>query len=102
LEFHKLGVPVQQQPKLIVRYEGQPVGVFFPDFWIDQRLIIEVKAVKTLLPEHEAQLVHYLAATGIDNGLLINFSASVQVKRKFREFRSKDLPCAAFLAVSLE
>ena len=102
LEFDKLGVAVQQQPRLIVRYEGHPVGVFFPDFWIDQQLIIEVKAVKTLLPEHEAQLVHYLVATGIDDGLLVNFGPSVQVKRKFREYKSKDRPCAAFLAVSLE
>jgi GxxExxY protein len=102
LELDKLGIDARQQGKLPVWYDGQRVGVFYPDLWIEGQLIVEVKAVQTLIQEHEMQLIHYLAATGIDNGLLINFSASVQVKRKFREFRSKDLPCAAFLAVSLE
>ncbi|MCA9999428.1 MAG: GxxExxY protein [Anaerolineales bacterium] len=49
--------------------------------------IIEVKAVQTLSKAHEAQLVNYLTTTGFEVGLLINFgSASVQVKRKHRDF----------------
>ena len=59
--------------------------MFYPDLWIDKKLIVEIKAVQQLVIEHEIQLVHYLAATKIDNGLLINFSSAVQVKRKFRE-----------------
>ena len=89
VELDKFGIDARQQIKLPVWYEGQPVGVFYPDLWIDQQLIIEVKAVQSLLPEHEIQLIHYLAATGIDNGLLINFSASVQIRRKFREYKPK-------------
>ena len=87
VELDKIGIETRQQSKLPVWYEGQPVGVFYPDLWIDKQLIIEVKAVKSLLPEHEIKLIHYLAATHIDNGLLINFASSVQVKRKFREFK---------------
>ena len=86
VELDKLGIEARQQSKLPVWYEGQPVGVFYPDLWIDKQLIIEVKAVQSLLPEHEIKLIHYLAATHIDNGLLINFASSVQVKRKFREY----------------
>ena len=89
VELDKFGIDARQQIKLPVWYEGQPVGVFYPDLWIDQQLIIEVKAVQSLLPEHEIQLIHYLAATGIDNGLLINFSSSVQIRRKFREYKPK-------------
>ena len=45
-------------------------------------MILELKAVKEIHPAHEAQLVNYLKATGIEIGLLINFGESVQVKRK--------------------
>ena len=86
-ELDKLGIEARQQTKLPVLYEGCPVGVFYPDLWIEKQLIIEVKAIQSLLPEHEIQLRHYLAATGIENGLLINFASSVQVKRKFRDYK---------------
>ena len=85
IELRKLGIPARQQVKLPVLYEGEPVGVYFPDLWIENQLIIELKAVITLAPEHELKLIHYLAATGIDNGLLINFGDTVQVRRKFRQ-----------------
>ena len=91
IEMDKLHISVHQQKELPVSYEGQLVGVYFPDLWIDQQLIIEIKAVQNLTREHEVQLVHYLAATGIDDGLLINFGSSVQVKRKFREYKPRGL-----------
>lgn len=86
LELDKLGIDSRQQGKLPVLYEGHPVGLYYPDLWIDGQLIIEIKAVQSLVPAHEVTLVHYLTATAIDNGLLINFGPSVQIKRKFREF----------------
>ena len=85
LELNKLGIHARQQVKLPVFYEGQQVGLYFPDLWIENHLIIEIKAILTLAPEHEMQLIHYLTATGIDDGLLINFGASVQIKRKYRK-----------------
>jgi GxxExxY protein len=78
-----------QQEELDVFYEGERVGHFKPDLWIPNTLIIEVKALKTLSKAHEVQLVNYLTATRVDNGLLINFGPSVEVKRKFREFKPK-------------
>ena len=89
IELRKLGIYARQQVKLPVLYEGQQVGLYFPDLWIENQLIIELKAILTLAPEHEIKLIHYLAATGIENGLLINFGDTVQVKRKFREYK----PC---------
>jgi GxxExxY protein len=85
-ELDRLGIKVQQQGQLPVLYENHLVGIFHPDLWIQEQLIIEIKAVQSLVPEHEAQLVHYLVATGIDTGLLINFGSSVQVRRKFRRY----------------
>jgi GxxExxY protein len=90
IELDKAGIDARQQDRLPVMYKGQTVGVFYPDLWIDKQLIVEIKAVQQLIIEYEIKLVHYLAATGIDNGLLINFSSTVQVKRKFREYRSAE------------
>ena len=92
IELKNHGIYVQQQVKLPVWYEGQQVGIYFPDLWIEKKLIVEIKAAVGLAPEHEMQLVHYLAATGIDHGLLINFGAKVQIKRKFREYKPKGVP----------
>jgi len=89
LELKQRGIYVLQQWKLPVLYEGQQVGLYFPDLWIEERLIIEIKAIVTLAPEHERKLIQYLTATGIDHGLLINFGDTVQIKRKFREYKPK-------------
>ena len=87
IELRKLGIYARQQVKLPVLYEGQQVGLYFPDLWIENQLIIELKAILTLAPEHEIKLIHYLAATGIENGLLINFGNTVQIRRKFRDYK---------------
>jgi GxxExxY protein len=89
IELEKLRINVRQQVRLPVWYEGHQVGVYYPDLWIEGPLIIEIKAALTLVPEHESQLIHYLTATGINDGLLINFASSVQVKRKFRDYKTK-------------
>lgn len=51
--------------------------------------MLELKAIRALSQQHEVQLVNYLTATGIDIGLLINFGLSVQIRRKFREYRPR-------------
>lgn len=89
IELEKAGICVKQQQPIKVCYDGQVVGDYFADLCIEENLIIEIKAVQALVKEHEAQLVHYLTATGVNNGLLINFGPSVQVKRKFREYKPK-------------
>jgi GxxExxY protein len=89
VELGRIGITALQQEDLDVFYDGQRVGHFTPDLWIRDELIIEVKSVQTLSKAHEVQLVNYLAATRIDNGLLINFAPSVEIKRKFREFKPK-------------
>ncbi len=89
IELRKQGIYARQQVKLPVWYDGQRVGMYFPDLWIENQLIVELKAIVALAPEHEMKLIHYLAATGIDNGLLINFGDIVQIRRKFREYQPK-------------
>jgi GxxExxY protein len=89
IELEKLGLEVKQQEPINVTYDGQVVGEYYADLWVDERVVIELKAAQTLATQHEVQLVNYLAATGIDCGLLLNFGPSVQVKRKFREYKPK-------------
>jgi len=89
IELEKHGLKPTQQAELNVWYEDQIVGKFKPDLWLPEKLIIEIKSVQNLVKEHEVKLVHYLAATNINDGLLINFGQSVQVKRKFREYKPR-------------
>jgi GxxExxY protein len=88
IELEKLGLRVKQQEPINVSYEGQVVGEYYADLWVEERVVIELKALQTLVKQHEVQLVNYLAATNIDSGLLLNFGPSVQVKRKFREYKT--------------
>jgi GxxExxY protein len=90
IELAKQSLTVRQQEPILVHYDGQVVGEFYADLWVEDRVIVELKAVRTLDKMHEVQLVNYLAATGIDTGLLLNFGPSVQVKRKFRQYKSKN------------
>ena len=89
IELEKAGLRVKQQEPINVLYDGQVVGEYYADLWVDERVIVELKAALALAKEHEVQLVNYLTATGVNDGLLINFGPSVQVKRKFREYKPK-------------
>jgi GxxExxY protein len=66
-------INVDVEASVEVMFRGSRIGVFYPDLLVDQKVIIEIKAVKTLLPEHEAQLLNYLRASNIRIGLIINF-----------------------------
>ena len=71
--------------KMNVYYEDEVVGEFRADMIVDHRVILELKAVNNLASAHEVQLVNYLTATQLDNGLLINFGApKLEIKRKYR------------------
>lgn len=87
IELERVGFHVKQQATVEVYYEGECVGEFFADLLVQDRILIELKAVSRLLLEHDVQTVNYLNATGIESGLLINFCKSVEVRRKFREYQ---------------
>jgi GxxExxY protein len=93
IELRKLGVQVDNQRPIKVYYDGQVVGNFEADLFVARVVIVELKAVSTLLRVHEVQLVNYLKATGIDVGLLLNFGEQrVEVKRKLRVLPEADEP----------
>ena len=82
IELGKRGLRAVKEAPITVRYDGQIVGDFVADLIVEDKIILELKAVKEFHPSHEAQLVNYLKATGIEVGLLINFGEKLQVKRK--------------------
>jgi GxxExxY protein len=89
-EVRKAGLTVERQRPIRVVYDGVVVGDFVADMLVEDRVLIENKAVQTLALQHEVQLVNYLSATGIEIGLLLNFGASsLQVRRKHRIYRPK-------------
>lgn len=74
--LRKLGFDVKQQHPLAVQDEdGTMIGDYFADLFVDNRLIIELKAARTFADEHVAQILGYLKASRIEHGLLINFGS---------------------------
>ena len=70
----KLGIKVKQQHPLTVYDEdGTVLGDYFADLFIDDRLIVELKACKSVVGEHIAQILGYLKSSRIETGLLVNF-----------------------------
>jgi GxxExxY protein len=90
VELNKRGLVYEIEKPISVYYENVLVGDFKADIVVEGILILELKAVQSLHMAHEIQLVNYLTATGIDNGLLINFgSDELQFKRKYRVYRKQ-------------
>lgn len=91
IELKKHGLTFEVEKPICVYYDGLMVGDFKADIVVENMLILELKAVQTLHVAHEVQLVNYLTATGVDNGLLINFGSEIiQFKRKYRLYRKTE------------
>ncbi len=73
-ELKKRGVPFVAQQELQLMYKGEPLRqTYKPDLICYGQIIVELKAVKEIAPEHKAQVLNYLKATGMKLGLLVNF-----------------------------
>jgi len=82
IELRDAGLLVQTQQPIKVCYKTHTVGDYVADILVENRVLLELKACNSLAPEHQAQLLNYLRATGIPLGLLINFGQSrAQIKR---------------------
>ena len=80
------GLSVIAQHPIKVIFRGQSVGDFYADILVEDKVIVELKAVKAVTPEHQAQIINYLNATGIEVGLLINFgNPRLEYKRFTRQ-----------------
>ena len=82
IELRRRGLRAESQVPLKVVDKNEVVGEYFADILVEGKVIVEIKAAKHLLNEHQAQLLNYLRATGIQVGLLVNFTKNkAEIKR---------------------
>jgi GxxExxY protein len=74
---------VEQQKSIPVHFRNEIVGEYFADLVVNDTVILELKSCRALDRSHEAQLIHYLRATDLEVGLLLNFGERPQFKRLF-------------------
>ncbi|MEW6609100.1 MAG: GxxExxY protein [bacterium] len=73
-ELRLKGMKVEAQKKIEIFYKGKEVGIYVADLIIEDKVIVEVKAVDEISKIHKAQLLNYLKATGYEVGLILNFA----------------------------
>ena len=82
VELKKRGLQAESQVPIKVVYKEETVGEYFADILVEGMVVIELKTVEDLNKVHEAQLLNYLKATGMQVGLLVNFKQpKAQIKR---------------------
>ena len=87
IALRKLGLEVEEEHPLVIFFDGERIGRDRADLYVEQKVLVELKAILSISKGDEVQLVNYLKATGIETGLLINFGQSVEVRRKYKDYR---------------
>jgi len=85
------GLCVERQKDIAVFFRGKVIGDFKADLIVNEKVILELKAVRTINPTHEAQLINYLKATNIEVGLLLNFGKKPEFKRFIYDNKRKNI-----------
>lgn len=82
VELSKRGIKSESQIPIKVEYKGTIIGDYFADIVVENKVILEIKAIESLQKIHEAQILNYLKATGFKIGLLVNFThPKAEIKR---------------------
>ena len=76
IALRQKGIQVSQEVPFEIVFRGENVGRYIADLLVENEVIVEFKCCKALLPEHQAQVINYLKATGLSVGLLVNFGQS--------------------------
>src|SRR3989304_4179965 len=82
IQLEKEGILAVSQSAISVSYEGKIIGEYYADILVDNKVIVEIKALRHLVEDNEAQLLNYLKATNMEVGLLLNFGPKPDFKRK--------------------
>ena len=84
------GIPFERKVKLPVSYKGDLIGEYQADLVVDGKIVVEIKSVSRLTSAHDAQAIHYLATTGLQLAIIINFGeTSLQSRRIVRTEKSR-------------
>lgn len=83
MEFQSRGIPYEREKELEILYKGVPIKTrYFADFICYGEVVVELKTVEEIADVHRAQVIHYLKATNLKRGLIINFkNKSLQYER---------------------
>jgi GxxExxY protein len=73
IELQQQGIQFQQQHVYPVFYRGEHIDDYIPDLEVEGRLIVEIKTVDKIIPEHLGQVLNYLRITGLEAGVILNF-----------------------------
>ena len=83
IEFSERGIRYIREMPLVVEYKGRSVGSYRADFFVNGRLVVEVKATSKLADTDKRQLLHYLRASNQEIGLLLHFGQKAEFHRVF-------------------
>ena len=103
IDLQRIGLNVERQVQLPVWFRGEKVGDFKADILVEKTILLELKCARVFEPAHEAQLLHYLKATEIEIGLLLNFGPFPQFRRLLFDNERKKIrvnPCKSVAQVS--
>ena len=75
-ELRSHGITVREEIEFKIDYKGANVGRYIADMIVADRIIVEIKAVECIVPAHIGQTLNYLRASGLQNGLVLNFGSS--------------------------
>ncbi|OHD62395.1 MAG: GxxExxY protein [Spirochaetes bacterium GWF1_41_5] len=81
IALKEYGLSLEQQKGINVYFRNELVGEYRVDILVENKIILELKACRKFAPEHEAQIIHYLKATGMSVGMLLNFGDVPEFKR---------------------
>ena len=82
-EFEKAGINFEREKVLPITYNNKKIGFYRPDFIIENKIIIEIKAVEFMPKDYETQLTYYLKGTNYQLGFLINFGGKkIDIRRR--------------------
>ena len=82
IALREAGFKIEEQRQIQVYFHGQLVGEYFADIVVNNLILLELKAAKQIIDEHEAQLLNYLKATDFEVGYVLNFGPTASFKRK--------------------
>ncbi len=101
--LEEAGCKVAREVPVPVWFRGRRIGQYFADLMVDHTVLLELKTARSLESAHEAQLLHYLRATEIEVGLLLNFGLRPQFRRLLYDNERKKIrgnPCESVAKVS--
>ncbi|HVF69816.1 MAG TPA: GxxExxY protein [Xanthomonadales bacterium] len=83
IEFLKEGIKFKPEQAIDVLYDNQKIGIYRPDFVIDSKILLEIKALPFMGKDPETQMIYYLKGTNYRLGLLVNFGSNkLDIRRK--------------------